>query len=120
MCGGDEHKLLNERKRHRVPRSSASVKGTMYKGEGSGESQSTEQRENAGDDFPGVDHAPEDSRLPHSVTRGAGRITILRELKRQRRGQSFSFPHLQCMCMLSITNPTPATEAVTPGCSCSN
>ena len=63
----ERHKLLNERKRHRVPTLSASVESTMYKGKGIGGLESTEQRE----DFPGVDHAPEDSRLPHSVTRGA-------------------------------------------------
>lgn len=69
----------------------------MCNGEGSG---STEQRENAGDDFPGVDHAPEDSRLPHSVTRGAGRITILRAKATTAPSKLFPSAH-----MLSITTP---------------
>lgn len=44
--------------------------------------------------FPGVDHAPEDSRLPHSVTRGARRITILRAKATTARSK-----------LLSITTP---------------
>ncbi len=105
LCSDEEHKLLNERKRHRVPRLSASVGSTMYNGRRIGELESTEQRENAGD-FPGVDHAPEDSRLPHSVTRGAGRITILRA-KATTACQSFSLLHL---CYLS--HSLAATRAV--------
>lgn len=110
LCDGEEQKLLNERKRHRVPRLSASVESTLYKGKGIGELESTEQREHAGD-FPGVDHAPEDSRFPHSVTRGAWRITILRA-KVPTACQSFSFSHI---CYLSQS--TAATRAVVPGCS---
>ena len=103
FCVGDEHKLLNERKRHGAPRSSASVNGTMYNGEGSGELRSTEQRKMLGDDFPGVDHAPEDSRLPHSVTRGAGRITILRAKATTTRSKLF----LSRNCVI-YRNPTGA------------
>ena len=110
LCDGEEHKLLNERKRHRVPRLSASVESTMYKGQGIEELESTEQMENAGD-VPGVDHAPEDSRFPHSVTRGAWRITILRA-KMPTACQSFSLSHI---CYLSQS--TAATQAVVPGCS---
>ena len=110
LCNGEEYKLLNERKRHRVPRLSASVESTMYKAKGIGELESTEQRENAGD-FPGVDHAPGDSRLPHSVTRGAGRITILRA-KATTACQSFSFSHI---CYLS--HSLAATRDVVAGCS---
>ena len=71
-----------------------------------------------GDDFPGVDHAPEDSRLPHSVTRGAGRIMILRAKANNGAVKAFLLPHLQRM--LSITTPRAAigVEAVTPGCRC--
>ena len=98
LCDVEEHKLRNERKRHRVPRLSASVRVLCIRTKGwIGESESTEQRENAGD-FPGVDHPPEDSRLPHSVTRGAWRITILRA-KGTTACQSFSLSHN----VLSIT-----------------